>query len=222
MKDANRLHQLNCKRLSSPACGGGELKGAEDEEEAFLTARVAAFWHSPEGRDRKRMRELEFKGIRRCLTLEEQKELDQLTLLYPEPPRETELQKAMTEWQKSGANKQPIIRDISIHQQNDLPMSLATAYLDGLNSEQRFGQSQRGGALGCAAGAGDEIIGANFLRPQPDLDRRRHAAPGMRVRGDQHGRRAELAGELSPRTNCGFVQSDTAHQSCRSRSAALP
>ena len=99
MKDANRLHQLNCKRMTPPSCGGGELKGAEDEEEAFLTARVAAFWHSPEGRDRKRMRELGWKGIRRCLTLEEQKELDQLTLLYP-PPRETELQKSITEWQK--------------------------------------------------------------------------------------------------------------------------
>jgi hypothetical protein len=42
MKDCNRLHQLNCKRLSPPSCGGGE-KEAEDEEEAFLTARVAAF-----------------------------------------------------------------------------------------------------------------------------------------------------------------------------------
>ena len=73
MKDSNRLHQLNCKRLRPPSCGGGELKGAEDEEEVFLTARVAAFWHSPEGRDRNRMRELGFKGIRRCLTLEEQK-----------------------------------------------------------------------------------------------------------------------------------------------------
>ena len=95
MKDANRLHQLNCKRLWPPARGGGELKGAEDEEEAFLTARVAAFWHSPEGRDRKRMRELEFKGIGRCRTLDEQKELDQLTLLYPEPPRESELATAI-------------------------------------------------------------------------------------------------------------------------------
>jgi hypothetical protein len=94
-KDSNRLHQLNCKRLWPPSCGGDELKGAEDEEEAFLTARVAAFWHSPEGRDRKRMRELGFKGIRRCLTLDEQKELDQLTLLYPEPPRESELATAL-------------------------------------------------------------------------------------------------------------------------------
>ena len=43
MKDSNRLHQLNCKRLSPPACGGGELKGAEDEDEAFLTTRLAAY-----------------------------------------------------------------------------------------------------------------------------------------------------------------------------------
>jgi hypothetical protein len=101
MKDSNRLHQLNCKRMSPPAYGGGELKGAEDEEEAFLTARVAAFWHSPEGRDRKRMRELEFKGFgRRCLTLDEQKELDQLTSRYPEPPRESELATAIAEWRK--------------------------------------------------------------------------------------------------------------------------
>jgi hypothetical protein len=77
MKDSNRLHQLSCKRMSPSAYDGGELKGAEDEEEAFLTARVAAFWHSAEGRDRKRMRELEFKGIgSRCRTLDEQKELD--------------------------------------------------------------------------------------------------------------------------------------------------
>ena len=91
MKDSNRLHQLNCKRLSPPARGGGELKGAEDEEEAFLTARVAAFWHSQEGRDRKRMRALELKGIR---SPEEQKELDQLSEVYPEGPSESALAKA--------------------------------------------------------------------------------------------------------------------------------
>jgi hypothetical protein len=28
-------------------CGGGELKGAEDEEEAMLTAPLASFWHGP-------------------------------------------------------------------------------------------------------------------------------------------------------------------------------
>ena len=90
MKDSNRLHQLNCKRLSPPSCGGGE-KEAEDEEEAFLTARVAAFWHSQEGRDRKRMRALELKGIR---SPEEQKELDQLSEVYPEGPSESALAKA--------------------------------------------------------------------------------------------------------------------------------
>ena len=96
MKDANRLHQLNCKRLSPPSCGGGELKGADDEEEAFLTTRLAAYRHSPEGRGRRRMRELEFKGIgSRCRTLDEQKELDQLTLLYPDHPGESELATAL-------------------------------------------------------------------------------------------------------------------------------
>ena len=91
MKHSDRLHQLNCQRMSPPARGGGELKGAEDEEEAFLTARVAAFWHSQEGRDRKRMRALELKGIR---SPEEQKELDQLSEVYPEGPSESALAKA--------------------------------------------------------------------------------------------------------------------------------
>jgi len=95
MKDANLLHQLNCKRLWPPSRGGGELKGAEDEEEAFLTARLAAYRHSAEGRGRRRMRELELKGIGRSLTLDEKKELDQLVLLYPEPPRESELATAL-------------------------------------------------------------------------------------------------------------------------------
>jgi len=95
MKDANLLHQLNCKRLWPPSRGGGELKGAEDEEEAFLTARLAAYRHSPEGCGRRRMQELELKGIGRSLTLDEKKELDQLVLLYPEPPRESELATAL-------------------------------------------------------------------------------------------------------------------------------
>src|SRR5258707_15244983 len=78
LKDSNRLHQLNCKRLSPPSCGGGELKGAEDEEEAFLTVRVAAFQHSPEGRGRRRMLALKLKGISGCRSPEGQKELDHL------------------------------------------------------------------------------------------------------------------------------------------------
>jgi hypothetical protein len=60
--DSNRLHQLNCKRFSPPSCGGGDLKGADDEEEALLTARLAAYRYSPEGRDRARMLKLVFKA----------------------------------------------------------------------------------------------------------------------------------------------------------------
>src|SRR5262249_30723491 len=68
-EDRDRLHQLHCKRLSPPSTGGGELSGADDDEEAILTARVASYWHSSEGRDRKRMRELEFQHI--CGTINE-------------------------------------------------------------------------------------------------------------------------------------------------------
>jgi hypothetical protein len=74
--DINRLDRLHCKRLSPPSCGGGELKGAEDEEEAFLTARVAAFRHRQEGRDWERIRELEVFRLYR--SDEEQAELDTL------------------------------------------------------------------------------------------------------------------------------------------------
>jgi hypothetical protein len=92
MEDSNRLHQLNCKRLSPPSCGGGELKGADDEEEAFLTARVAAFRHSPEGRDRNRITKLE--GFRLSRNGDEQAELDRLSIKYPNGP-ESELTKAI-------------------------------------------------------------------------------------------------------------------------------
>jgi hypothetical protein len=84
MNDSDRLHQLHCKRLSPPSCGGGELKGAEDEEEALLTARVAAYRHSPEGRARQRMLKLKMQDIGDYLDLDERKELDQLEALYPE------------------------------------------------------------------------------------------------------------------------------------------
>ena len=92
-KDANRLHQLNCKRLSPPSCGGGELKGADDEEEALLTARLAAYQHGPEGRDRARRHELMFK--RRRLSVDEQDELDRLKAKYPECPKDSPLAKAI-------------------------------------------------------------------------------------------------------------------------------
>jgi hypothetical protein len=92
MEDNNRLHQLNCKRLSPASCGGGELKGADDEEEAFLTARVAAFQHSQEGRDRHRITELEVYRLFR--SNDEQTELDGLRAVYPKGP-ESELTKAI-------------------------------------------------------------------------------------------------------------------------------
>jgi hypothetical protein len=91
-KDSDRLHQLNCKRLSPPSCGGSELKGADDEEEALLTARLAAYRHSPEGRDRARMVKLMFKGRR--LSVDEQDELDRLKTKYPEAPKDSPLAKA--------------------------------------------------------------------------------------------------------------------------------
>ena len=87
MKDSNRLHQLNCKRMSPPSCGGGELKGAEDEEEAFLTARVAAYRHSPEGRGRQRMRELEFKGIGEMSHSRRAKGTGSVNLALPRPSK---------------------------------------------------------------------------------------------------------------------------------------
>jgi hypothetical protein len=93
MEDSNRLHQLNCKRLSPASCGGGELKGVDDEEEAFLTARVAAFRHSQEGRARYRIMELEV--YRRYRTNDEQAELDGLRLAYPKVSSESALTKAI-------------------------------------------------------------------------------------------------------------------------------
>jgi hypothetical protein len=70
--------------LSPPSYGGGELRGAEDEEEALLTARVAPYRHSPEGRARQRMLKLKMQDIGDCLDMDEKKELDQLEALYPE------------------------------------------------------------------------------------------------------------------------------------------
>jgi hypothetical protein len=59
-KDKDRLHHFYCKRISPPSCGGGALSETEDAEEAQLTARVAAFEESPEGRARSRIFERAF------------------------------------------------------------------------------------------------------------------------------------------------------------------
>jgi hypothetical protein len=85
--DSNRLHQLNCKRLSPPSCGGGELKGANDEEEAFLTARVAAFRNSQQGRDWRRIVQLDV--YRRYRSEDEQAELDELRTKCPKSPSDS-------------------------------------------------------------------------------------------------------------------------------------
>jgi hypothetical protein len=74
--DNNRLHRLNC--------GGGDLKGVDNEVEAILTARVAAFRHSKEGRDRDRIRTLEV--FRPYRDENEQVELDELRVKYPKSP----------------------------------------------------------------------------------------------------------------------------------------
>jgi hypothetical protein len=71
--------------LTQPdAPSGGDLKGAEDEEEAILTARVAAFRHSQKGRDWDRIRTLEL--FRPYRNESEQAELDELRVKYPKSP----------------------------------------------------------------------------------------------------------------------------------------
>jgi hypothetical protein len=95
-EDSDRLHQLHCKRLSPRSAGGGELTAAEDDEEALLTAWVAAYWQSREGRERKRLEELEFRRFSRCND-EEQKELDELRKKYPFAKTESETGRKLRE-----------------------------------------------------------------------------------------------------------------------------
>ena len=85
-QDNNRLHQLHCKRISPPSCGGGALPDAEDAEEAQLIARVAAFEESPEGCARRRIRDLILQDFREGRSAAEQTELDSLRTLYPDLP----------------------------------------------------------------------------------------------------------------------------------------
>ncbi len=82
--DSNRLHQLNCKRLTPPSCGGGTLTDAEDAEEAQLLARVAAYDESPEGRVRNRIFELQLQAFGREFGATQRNELDNLRTLYPD------------------------------------------------------------------------------------------------------------------------------------------
>jgi hypothetical protein len=94
-EDNDRLHQLHCKRLSPPSTGGDELSGADDDEEAILTARVASYRHSSEGRDLKRIQELESQRICGDLNEHGQKELDELTRKCPNRNANSELASAI-------------------------------------------------------------------------------------------------------------------------------
>ena len=83
LNDSNRLHQLHCKRLTPPSCGGGTLTDAEDAEEAQLAARVAAYRESPEGRARNRIFELQLRAFGSEFSAAQRNELDSLRTLYP-------------------------------------------------------------------------------------------------------------------------------------------
>jgi hypothetical protein len=89
-KDYDRLHQLYCRRISPTRCGGGPLPEAEDAEEAQLRARVEAYEQSPEGVARRRILDLALKRITRGLSPAEQRELDDLQTLYPDPPLDSD------------------------------------------------------------------------------------------------------------------------------------
>jgi hypothetical protein len=103
--DSNRLHQLYCKRISPPSCGGGALLDAEDVEEAQLRARVAAFAESPEGCARYRIRDLEMQDFRGGRSAAEQNELDRLRTLYPDLPPDPDdpLTEAFEAWRRVAA-----------------------------------------------------------------------------------------------------------------------
>jgi len=84
-KDRHRLEDFFSKRLIIRRCGG-TLTDAEDVEEAQLTARVAAFDQTPEGRGRRRTVELLRRPRRDGLSPAEQIELEILRGLYPKLP----------------------------------------------------------------------------------------------------------------------------------------
>lgn len=76
--DSDRINQLYSKRITPFA----ELSNEEDEEDARLRVRVAAYRRTPEGRDRARLHALTLKRFGIRFSDEEQKELDSLKLRY--------------------------------------------------------------------------------------------------------------------------------------------
>jgi hypothetical protein len=82
-RDANRLELLHRKRRSAPPYN--VLTEAEDAEEAYVTARFAAYPALPETLGRKRIDELESRSSGgKTLSAAEQSELDELRKRYPE------------------------------------------------------------------------------------------------------------------------------------------
>jgi hypothetical protein len=70
-------------RLERGKPGAGEfMTEAADAEEAQARARMLAFEHSPEGRARRRIDELDSKGRKTLLSAAEQQELDGLRERY--------------------------------------------------------------------------------------------------------------------------------------------
>src|SRR5258706_16042751 len=105
-KDSNRLHQLYCKRISPPSCRGGALPDAEDNEEAQLRARVAAFDESPKGCARRRIRELDMQDFRGWRSSPEQPELASLPTLYADllPDPDDSLTETFEAWRREWAS----------------------------------------------------------------------------------------------------------------------
>src|SRR5258708_32310527 len=76
-------------------------------------------------------------------------------------------------------------------QRNVEPLAVGGSLLMGeRKAAERLRQCLGLRALSHTAGAGNEKIGADIPGPDPDLHRRRDAAPGMGVRGDEHPHRA--------------------------------
>jgi hypothetical protein len=74
------------------------------------------------------------------------------------------------------------------------PLAIGGSLLVGeRQAAERPGQRLGLHALAPAAGTGDQKIGAGILAPDLDLDGRRDAAPGMRIRGDENARRRRAA-----------------------------
>jgi hypothetical protein len=77
---SDALHKAWLKRL--PNWAGEPMTEAEDADEAQMRARMLAFEQRPEGRARRRIDELEWKGRETPLSGVEQQELDELRERY--------------------------------------------------------------------------------------------------------------------------------------------